>query len=205
MAMRGFGGVVAGAIEATMSAAHAATPRESLAKVLPRAMQPHGDIILGKAEFGGDFGRLLALKVNLLNKVAILFRHHGQQPFKTLAENALVLIRWHFRKFLLESFQGPAPSPLASVDIDDGASQNPVEPLRRRLFTFWLSIGRECFNKAFLHDVLGQVLVAKAIARECYKHVQVADQRIGKLRHWGRLRLVLSGGNSTVRISELAR
>lgn len=178
-----------------MSAAHSAAPGESVAKVLASAMQPHGEIVFREPKFRSHFRRLLPLKIDLLQKIAVLFRHHRQEAFEALAEDAFVVIAWRLRQILFESFEGTASSPLSAIDVDDRAPEDTVKPLRRSLLAFGLTVRCKCFDEAFLNNVFGQMRVAEPIAGECHEHLQIADKQIFDGRHLLRLRTAVSPCN----------
>lgn len=178
-----------------MSAASRAVLRESLAQVFARAMQPDGEIVLCETEFGSHFRKLLALKINLLKQVPILLGNHGQQTFETLTENTFVLVARRFGKLLLKAFKSASASALPTVNIDNGAAKDAIEPGGRGFLTFGSAVGGECLNEAFLHNVLGEVRISQAIAGKGNKDLQISEQRIFNSRHLARVSGQQNSGN----------
>jgi len=182
--MRRFRRLVAGAIKTTVGAAGSTILGKRVAQVLPSAMQPHGKIVFSDAEFRCHFSELLPLKVDLLQKFAVLFRHHGQEAFEALAESPLVRGTRRLGKFLLEPFKSTTASALTAVDIDNRPPQDAIEPLGGCFLAFRFTVRRESFQLAFLHNVFGEVGVAETIARESHEDFQILHQRRFEAAHW---------------------
>ena len=143
--MRRFRSLFAGAIKTTVGAAGSTVLRERVAQVLPSAMQPHGEIVFRKTEFRCHLSRLLPLQVNLLQEIAVLFRHHGQEAFEALAESPFVFCARRLRNLLLEFFESTTPSALTAVDIDNRPPQDAIEPLGGCFFALRFTVRRKCF------------------------------------------------------------
>jgi len=157
MAMGDFGGLTTGAVEASMSATCATILGESLAKMFSRTMQADRQVILCQPELRSNFRGLLSFEINLLEKLAVLLRNHGQQAFETLAENPFILLARRLGKLFLKTSQGPGPSTLPTVNVNDGAPENAVKPGGGLLLMFGLPFRRQSFHQTFLHDVIGHV------------------------------------------------
>ena len=127
--------------------------------MLPRTMQPHGQVVLRQPELLSDFRRLFSIKVDLLEQIAILLGNHGQQAFETLAQGPFILFGGDLGKLLLKTFQCAAASALPSVNINDGSSENAVKPCCGLFLVFGLSFGCLGFHQTFLNHVLGHVRV----------------------------------------------
>ena len=166
MTMRDFRRLTAGAVETPMSATCPTVLRERLAKMFSGAMQANGQVVPRKVELRSDLGRVFAVKIDLLEKVSVLLRNHGQEAFEALAENAFILHGRRFGKFFLKAFQRPAPSTLPSVNVDDRASENAVEPCGGLLSSFRLPVGGQSLYEAFLYDVLSRMGITQAVPRE---------------------------------------
>ena len=147
------------------------------------AMQPHGQVVSGKAELRGDFAAIFAVQIDLLEQVAVLLRHQRQQAFEALAENTFVVVIGRFGKLLLKACQSASAGILSAVDIDNGAPENPIEPGRRGFLTFRLAISGQCFYEAFLDDVFGEVRVAQAISRKGREDLEVLQESVFQTRH----------------------
>lgn len=183
VAMGRFTGLAARAIQTAMFAAGAAVLGEDFPQMLPGAMQADGEVVFRYAELGGNVRNLFALQINLLQEFAVLLGHRGQQPFETLAEQAFVGSGGCVRKFVRESFQGPAAHIPAPVEINDGAAQDPVEPGYCVLLVHRLSVCRQRLYQTFLHEIFGQMRVADALARESNESLQILQQGIFDVMH----------------------
>ena len=166
-----------------MSAARPAVLRKSFAKVFASAMQPHGKIVPGDAELRSDFIGLLALQIDLLEKVAVLLGDQKHEAFEALAENAFVLIIGRFWQFLLEAFEGTSPRILASVNVNNGPAKNSVEPCCGGIVAFRLSVCPERLYEAVLDNILGETRVVKTAASKGCKSLKVFHQRIFQTSH----------------------
>jgi hypothetical protein len=171
--MPDFSGLLARAFEASVRAARATIMRERLAKMFSRPVQPHGEVVFRKSELCRDFTRLFSVQIYLLQQLAVLRGHHGQEALQTLAEHPFLLLARRLGKFFFKSGQGAAPRLLPAVKINDGPSQNPIEPRGGFFVTVGLPVCRQGFHEAFLHHILGGVVITKAFARERHKSIQI--------------------------------
>ena len=181
--MRLFGGLIASAVETSVSATRLAVLRKSFAKVFASAMQPYGQIVPCNAKRRGDFIGLLAFEIDLLEEIAVLLGDQRHEAFEALAENALILKVRRFRQFLLEAFEGASPRILASINVNNGPAKNAVEPCCGGLIAFRLAVCPERLHEAVLHNVLGEVWVVETAASEGCKNLKVFQQRIFKTSH----------------------
>lgn len=156
-----------------MFAARPAVARQLFAQMFARAVKPHSNIIFGQAKRSCDGGGIIAVQINTLEQITILLRHGGQQSFETLAEHTLIGSSWSRLKFTFQLFERSLACVIPAVKVNDGATQNPIEP-RHCIFIVRRLLGRsQRLDEAFLHHVFSMVWVAQALARKPYERVQV--------------------------------
>lgn len=108
-----------------------------------------------------------------MEHVAILFRQAGQQPLHALAKHSFGSGIRSFGKLGLQAFKRTFKNIAPPIQVDDGAAQYAVEPCDDIFVGSGLAVGAEGFQKAFLHDILGQMRVTDALAGEGHEGLQV--------------------------------
>lgn len=164
---------VADAIQATMLAAHLASPLQLGVKPFASTMQANRYIIRSQAQRGCSRCGRRAIEINALEQISILLRQGRQQPLYALAKNFLRSGISLFRKFRLQSFEHAFSHIAPPIKVNDGSPQDAIKPsdgiLARRRF----AVGTERFQKAVLNDILGQMWVAHTLPGEGYESVKV--------------------------------
>lgn len=166
-----------------MSTAGATITGKHFAKMLPRAMQFNGKIVLRYSEPGCRWFQLVPLQIDLVQKFPILLRHQREKTSEAFAEFAFLLFIGRFWKLLFKLFQGATPGSLFPVNIYNRSSQDPIKPGDGFLVGFRMPIGRQRFDQTLLHDILGQMMIAKATASKIDERLEILDDRIFNVGH----------------------
>ena len=174
---------VTGAIKATVSAAYFAAFLQLGAETLAGAMQPNVQIIYCQTERGRGLLGGRTVEVDSLQQVLILLRQAGQQPLHALAEESFGRGIGFFGKLRSQPFERTVANNVPTIDVDDGAAQNAIEPRHDIFVRSRLAIGAQSFQKALLHDVFGQMRVSDALPGERHKGSQVFQQRLFDVTH----------------------
>jgi len=169
---------LARAIKAAVDAARATILGKRFLKMLPGPVKPHGEIIPRYAQPRCDLIRLLSLQINLFQQLPILLGHQRQKTPKAFAELPLILFAECFRKLLFKTLQRAAACPLFPINIDNRSSKNSIKPRGCFLVRFGMPVGGQRFDQALLHDIFGQMVIAKAISSKRHESLEVPDDCI---------------------------
>lgn len=161
----------ASAIQTSVLAACPAIAGDLIAEMFARAMQSDGEIVPGQTQICRDLANIPAIQINELKQLAVLLRHIGKQPTKTLAKQSFLPGVGHIRQFPLKPLQPSLAGVLATIEINDRAAQNPVKPRYRVFSPGWRSSRSQRFNQTFLHHVFRQLGISDALARERHEDV----------------------------------
>ena len=167
--------LLAGAINAAVRTAGPATFGQSFSKMFASPVQSHGEIVTSHAQCRRNVLRSLALQINFFQQLPILLGHKGQKTLEAFAKFTFFLFVWTFRQLLFESIQRPLAGSLFPININDRPPENPIEPLCCFLVRVGMPIRRQCFNKAFLHDIFGQMVIAKTFSSKGYENLEIHE------------------------------
>jgi hypothetical protein len=161
------------AIEAPVLCANPTVFFQTPLELLPCSMKPHIKIVPANSEARGHrIGRFL-IQIYALDQASVLRRHRRQQSLHARANNAFFFFIRRGIQLALESCEGSIPRITATVKIDDGPPQNPVEP-RLGIFLIANLIGRlQRLEQALLNRVGGKVGIAEALARKACEFINV--------------------------------
>jgi hypothetical protein len=170
--------LVTSTIEASVLAARAAVRRENFPQVLAGSMKADVQVVAGQAELRGDVVWILSFEVDSQEQVAILLRNRRKEAMEALAEETPVVGTRLFGELSGKAIKRPPAGIVAPIEVDDGMTQNPVEPTHRVFFRFRFARRRECPDERILDEVLREALVANAAAGESDEELQVFQNRL---------------------------
>lgn len=166
------------AIEASVLAARPAVRRENFPQVLAGSMEADVQVVAGQAELCGDVVWILSFQVDSQEQVSILLRNRRKEAMEALAEKTPVVGTRLFGELLGKAFKRPPAGIVAPIEVDDGMTQNPVEPTYRVFFRFRFARRRERFDERILDEVLREALVTNAAAGKSDEELQVSQNRL---------------------------
>ena len=136
-----------------MLCAYPAVLFETALKLLSRTMDPHVKIVPANTEACSHAVRRFFIQIEPSNQTGILRCHPRQQSLNAGADNTLFLgIRWRI-DLMLKFCQGSLARIPASIEINDGPSQNPVEPSLGTFLVANLIDRLHRFEQAFLNCI----------------------------------------------------
>ena len=135
-----------------------------LTKMLAGPVQPHGQIVAGDAKRGSNEAGVFAIEINALEQFAIGIRQCWKQPLETLAKDFFVFRTGRLGKLAFEFLHRLIVGGIPAVEVDDGMSENSVEPCDGILGGIWLLCGSERFDETVLHQILRQMRIADSAA-----------------------------------------
>jgi len=192
------------AIQTTVFAAQMTGSLKPLAQLRPGPVQPDVEVVQGRAQRSSGVFWRDAFEIHTLKHRAVLFWQAGQRAFHTLAKHALDGRIRSFRNLLLQAFKRAVPYIAPPIEVDNGMTQDAIEPRHRALSVFGTTSGSKCFEQGVLHQVGGQLRIAHAFACECNKGIQVLEKRIFGLFHRAKFTVLLPPGNHPRRIADLS-
>jgi hypothetical protein len=187
--------VAARTVQATMFAAHTTRRLKLLAQPLAGTMQPDVEVVQGCAQRQRRLFRRDAFKVHALQHVAVLLRQSGQKAFYALAKHALGSGIGLFGKLGLQTFERAVADITPPVEVDDGMTQDTIEPCHRAFTVKGRFGGLERLEQAVLHQVGREFRVAHALARERDEGVQVLNERVFGFCHARKVMVSRQRGN----------
>ncbi len=187
MGVRLFVRIVARAIDAAVDAAGAAILGDRFAEVFAGAVELDAEVVPGQAELRGDGVLFVPLKVDFVQESAVSLGNEGQEAAKAPAELALLVVARGFRELFFETLQRPGPRALFAVKVDDGPAEYSIKPSDCLLVGFGMAVSGQGFDEALLHDILGEMVVAKAGAREGDERLEVFNDGVFDAGHAGSL------------------
>ena len=178
-----------------MFAAQTTSRLDPFAQPLAGAMQADVEVVERQPERRGGFLGRRAVEVHALEHLAVLFGEPGQKALHTLAKHALGGGIGLFGKLGLQAFKRSLAHVAPPVEVNNGMTQDAIEPCHRAFTVTRRVGGLERLEQAVLHQIGGQFWVAHPLARERNEGVQVLNERVFGLCHARKVVILRRRGN----------
>lgn len=147
------------------------------------SVQPDGEVVFRQSEIRRGLGDILAIEIDALEQITVVFRNGWKQALETLAENFFIVRIGRLGQFAPELLQRVFSHCIAAVEIDDRMAQNPVKPSDGVFIIGRLIRRLQRFHETLLDHVLRQMRITDAAAGEGGEDVQILDQGFFESAH----------------------
>lgn len=178
-------GLAAGTVQTPVLAAGPAVPGKHFPQMTSRAVQTDGEVVPGESQFARHQRGFLGLEVDLLEDLTISRREGGQEPPEASAQIPDLSRFWQVGQGPFELFQGPGTCVTSTIEIDDGPSQDAIEPRHGPFLVGGLALRFQGLDQTFLDEVFGQVGIADSFAGKGDERFQVPQNDIVHRIHDG--------------------
>lgn len=141
-------------------------------------METDVQVVSRQTGLRGDEARVFAGEVDSFEEIPVLVRQRREEPPEALAEKSPFNYIRLFGHFQGKSLQRPPARIIAPVKVDDGVTEDAVEPSHRVLLGLRFLGCRERLDEGILHQILGKALVAHPFPGESDEEPQVFHDRL---------------------------
>ena len=165
-----------------MLAARLANFLQAVTQLVASAVQAYSQIVHRHTQRSGHLLKRFLTEINAGEELAILRGKFRQQPVDALAEHLLGFRRDTLRELGLQAGQSPLSGIRSTVEIDDRTPKDFIEPRNHILIWAGFHLGLERLQQTVLNEILCQVRVPDALAREGHESVEVLEN--GLMQFW---------------------